>query len=310
MGNKFKFFLTILFIGLQIIGHAQSYKIKEGVKRIVFIGNSITYAGGYINYVNAYLSIRFPQKNYEIINLGLPSETVSGLSEPNHANGAFPRPNLHDRLKRLLAMTKPDLVFACYGMNDGIYMPLEEGRFKKFRQGISRLHTEVVNQGAEIIHLTPPIYDGHQGKTYSDVLEVYSDWLLRQRHSSGWKVIDIHHPMKQELKMQRLKDPNFAFAKDGIHPNRAGHFIMAKAILLSLGAEELKQAKDIKEVLHQYKNGAEILSRIQTLQGVTKDAWLTYVGHQRPKMKLGVSMEQAIKISKDLKIKIQALVNE
>jgi hypothetical protein len=37
---------------------------------------------------------------------------------------------------------------------------------------------------------------------------------------------------------------------------------------------------------------------------------LTYVGHQRPKMKLGVSMEQAIKISKDLKIKIQALVNE
>ena len=61
-------------------GHAQPYKIKEGVKRIVFIGNSITYAGQYITYINAYLSIRYPQKNYEIINLGLPSETVSGLS--------------------------------------------------------------------------------------------------------------------------------------------------------------------------------------------------------------------------------------
>ena len=67
---------------------------------------------------------------------------------------------------------------------------------------------------------------------------------------------------------------------------------------------------DIDFLWMEKANVQEILSRIQTLQGVTKDAWLTYVGHQRPKMKLGVSMEQAIKISKDLKIKIQALVNE
>jgi len=166
---KFKIAFSILLIGFPFHGHAQSYKIKEEVKRIVFLGNSITYAGQYITYIDAYLSIRYPQKNYEIINLGLPSETVSGLSEPNHANGEFPRPNLHDRLERLLAQTKPDLVIACYGMNDGIYMPLEEGRFEKFKDGISRLQKEVVKQGAEIIHITPPIYDGQKGKAYADV---------------------------------------------------------------------------------------------------------------------------------------------
>ena len=122
-------------MGIQNFSYAQPYKIEEGVKRIVFVGNSITYAGGYINYIDTYLSIRYPKKNYEIINLGLPSETVSGLSEPNHANGAFPRPNLHDRLESLLNKTKPDLIFACYGMNDGIYKPLDETRFKKFRDG-------------------------------------------------------------------------------------------------------------------------------------------------------------------------------
>jgi lysophospholipase L1-like esterase len=160
----FKNVFNLLFLGIQIFGHAQSYKIKESVKRIVFIGNSITYAGDYISYIDAYLSIRYPKKNYEIINLGLPSETVSGLSEPDHAHGEFPRLNLHRRLERLLNDTKPDLIFACYGMNDGIYMPLDEGRIKKFRDEISRLHNKVVTQGAEIIHLTPPIYDGEKVK--------------------------------------------------------------------------------------------------------------------------------------------------
>ena len=57
------------------------------------------------------------------INLGLPGETVTGLSEPGHP---FPRPNVHERFGRVLAGGKPDLVFACYGMNDGIYYPFSD----------------------------------------------------------------------------------------------------------------------------------------------------------------------------------------
>ena len=307
---KWKIIFSILLINFQMNGHAQPYKIKEGVKRIVFIGNSITYAGQYITYINAYLSIRYPQKNYEIINLGLPSETVSGLSEPNHANGEFPRPNLHDRLKRLLAKTKPDLVFACYGMNDGIYMPLAEDRFKKFREGILCLNKKVTLQGAEIIYITPPIYQGKEGKAYSDVIEVYSQWLVNQHHSSGWKVIDVHHPMKQELKIRQLENPDFVFAKDGIHPNTAGHFLMAKTILLYLGAEEFKQANDFKSVLSRYQNGQAILTLVKNLQKITKDSWLTYIGHQRPKMNPGLPINQALEISNNIKVKIKDLIKK
>jgi hypothetical protein len=100
------------------------------------------------------------------------------------------------------------------------------------------------------------------------------------------------------------------FAKDGVHPNTTGHFIMAKTILLYLGAEEFKQAKDILSVLSQYKNGTEILAHTITLQKITKDAWLTFVGHERPKMRLGVSMEEACILSNELKIKIQKLVSK
>src|SRR5215216_1992441 len=124
-------------------------------RRILFLGDSITYSGEYVSYVEASLRTQFPEREFDIIDVGLPSETVSGLSEPGHAGGKFPRPDLHERLERVLAKSKPDLVFACYGMNDGIYLPFADERFRKFVDGITRLHARVVATGAGIIPVTP-----------------------------------------------------------------------------------------------------------------------------------------------------------
>ena len=106
-----------------------------GVHRIVFLGDSITYSGQFVEFIEAYLRINQSTHRYEFLDLGLPSETVSGLSEPGHAGGAFPRPDLHERLERVLEQTKPDLIVACYGMNDGIYYPFAEARFENTRAG-------------------------------------------------------------------------------------------------------------------------------------------------------------------------------
>src|SRR5436190_1320230 len=57
--------------------------------------------------------------------------------------GVFPRPDLHERLIRAIEKTKPDLVFACYGMNDGIYFPLSDERFAAFKGGMQKLHQHV-----------------------------------------------------------------------------------------------------------------------------------------------------------------------
>ena len=78
--------------------------------KILFLGDSITYAGGYVEAIDAALFLLAPDKTYTLLNVGLPSETVSGLTEPNHAGGAFPRPDLHERLDRVLAAIKPDVV--------------------------------------------------------------------------------------------------------------------------------------------------------------------------------------------------------
>src|SRR5436305_15257546 len=102
--------LTILYIMFFLCCATQS-KLPDSVHRILFLGNSITYAGNYITDIEAYFVTHYPNKTYEFINMGLPSETVSGLSEQGHAEGKFPRPDLHERLDRVLALTKPDLVF-------------------------------------------------------------------------------------------------------------------------------------------------------------------------------------------------------
>src|SRR5258708_40308174 len=79
----------------------------HGAKRILFLGDSITYGGQYVDRFETFLFTQYPGEKFEVINCGLPSETVSGLSEEGHAGGKFPRPDLHERLGRVLEKEKP-----------------------------------------------------------------------------------------------------------------------------------------------------------------------------------------------------------
>jgi lysophospholipase L1-like esterase len=291
-------------------------KLPDSVHRIVFLGNSITYAGSYITDIEAYIITHYPKKEYEFINVGLPSETVSGLSEPGHADGKFPRPDLHERLNRVLTLTKPDLVFICYGMNDGIYMPLDSSRFQKFKDGLTDVHNRVVQQtGATIIHLTPPYYDELKGKNkgYEATLDTYTDWVMSQQQSAGWNVIDIHYSMKLFTQAHRKVDSAFgiaafALAEDGVHPGEAGHWIMAKQVLLYLGEKAVATAPDIHAALDDIPQSENILNLVAERQSIMKDAWLTAAGHKRPLMNIGISLDEAKRKYAAIEKEIQKLL--
>ena len=286
-----------------------------GVKRILFLGDSITYSGQYVDAFETFLFLRFPARQFEVINVGLPSETVSGLSEDGHAGGQFPRPDLHERLDRVLAKTKPDLIFACYGMNDGIYLPFDEGRFAKFRDGIERLRAKAQAAGAQIIHLTPPTFHplsarnqpGADGKApattlggYNEVLDRYAAWLLEQR-AKGWRVIDIHGPMNAFIEEQRKTNPDFVFAGDGVHANDAGHMLMAEQIIAGLAPSEMKFWHKLDgfdpdgngEWWLDEKRFAACRETIRQRGRILADAWLTDTGHTRPGMAKGLPLAEA-----------------
>lgn len=270
------------------------------VRRVVFLGNSITYSGQYVTAIEAWFRMHEPNRPIDFINVGLPSETVSGLSEEGHAGGQFPRPDLHERLNRVLAQTKPDLVFASYGMNDGIYLPFDTGRFQQFKAGMEWLHNEVVKTGASIIHLTPPIYDELKGRKtgYGAVLDRYADWLLSQSATQNWSVIDVHYPMKQFLEAHRTVDSTFALAgfalaEDGVHPGEVGHWLMARTILLGLGQQAVASAPDLKTALASVAHPDQFLKLLSERQTLMRDAWLTATGHKRPGLKTGLTLDEA-----------------
>jgi lysophospholipase L1-like esterase len=289
-------FALLALAGTGTCGEGPSAEPLSGVNRVLFLGDSITYGGVYIEFIETWFRTRLPARSIEFINAGLPSETVSGLSESGHADGKFPRPDLHERLGRVLSATKPDLVIACYGMNDGIYLPFSEERFEKYRDGILRLRTDCQSADARIVHATPPNFDeargGHPG--YRATLERYSQWLLSRR-KEGWDVVDLNGPMTACLDQRRKADPAFFLAPDGVHPNQAGHWLMAKALLIHLGARDLAEVDSPEELVRGFPRGDEVAKLVQQRQRLMKDAWLTETRHLRPGMKQGIPLPDARK---------------
>lgn len=242
--------LAFLLFAPALTAANEAFALKDG-DCVAFLGDSNTYTGKFIAYLDAYLVTRFPEKRIELINLGLPSETVSGLSELDHP---YPRPNVHERIGRALELTKPSVVVMCYGMNDGIYSPFEAERFKKYQDGMLGAIAKAEKAGARVILMTPAPFDPTplKGKTqpagapkYSwlrpyerydeEVLTRYSEWLVTLR-AKKYVVIDAHAAVVKHLATMRTTDASYRVSGDGIHPNANGHMVIALELLKALHA--------------------------------------------------------------------------
>lgn len=290
---RFMLLLALAMFGKTVLADAPEF-LKDA-KRVLFLGDSITYAGHYVDVVDA--TFRSAGLSTEVINLGLPSETCSGLSEPDHP---FPRPDVHERLDRALSMIQPDVVVACYGMNDGIYHPLQDDRLDSYKKGMDRLVTKVVASGAKLVLMTPPPFDrvALEGtgklvpidspefgfkKVYEDYDSVLQAYAQHVREQSGRveMVIDLHAAVSEYLRDRRKADATFVMSGDGIHLNEAGHEVVAGAILAAWGLGDQSRPSD------------ESLSRVIAVHNLMDPAWLTHVGHKRPGIKRGLSLAEA-----------------
>lgn len=304
--------LVLFFAGLSIptqlaADHPDPFGAKT--ETVLFLGDSNTYAGGYVAMVEAQLRANDAKHIPNIINLGLPSETCSGLSEDIHP---FPRPNVHERLTRALEKINPDVVFVCYGVNDGIYAPLHSERFDAYKNGLTKLVNQIEQSGAVCVVCTPPAFDplpmkkknilaaadakSFSWKTiyedYDSVMAEYSKWA-RSEFGKRLIVIDFHTAINAHTDTKRKDNPDFMMSGDGIHINQEGHQVLADAIL-----DTFKIAKSPRPT-------AEILKKVTERQRVMKSAWLSEVGHKRPGVKPGLPLDEAkakaAEIAKSLK---------
>ena len=77
---------TISVILVALLGQLVA---MAGEPRVAIFGDSITYSGRWPALVESALSTAPALTEAEIVNFGLASETVSGLSEQDHADGNF-----------------------------------------------------------------------------------------------------------------------------------------------------------------------------------------------------------------------------
>jgi len=107
--------------------------------------------------------------------------------------------------------------------------------------------------------------------------------------------------MDAYLAKQRAREADFSFAKkDGIHPDAAGHLLMAQIVLHGLGvpvaSEELKtvEADPLYGLIKEQREGRSA-------------GWLKYVGYTRGETVKSDSIADVEKENAELQAKIDAL---
>lgn len=287
----FKYFLIVSILLPVLVSCGKKDEARSVLvdKRVLMLGNSITQNGAYVSFLEYYLRKKYPESNIDIISIGLSSETVSCLTERDHP---YPRPCLTERLERALEKIRPEVVVACYGMNDGIYHPQSPERLDRFQQGIGNLLQHIEQANAKAVLLTPPVFDAlpiaakvvestpegfgyaRPYKGYDFVLADYSQWLT-SLEKPGVLVADIHSPMKAYITEKRQTAPTFTFASDGVHPSPSGHLFMAQQFLENFGFSFTGDlALDYENILSD-----SLFQLVDERRKLRSEGWLKYVGY-------------------------------
>ncbi len=261
----------------------------------IFLGDSNTYSGGYVAMLDAWLrGASDSGQHIKLINLGMSSETASGLSEVDHP---FKRPCVHERLSKALEVLQPAVVFVCYGMNDGIYQPPDPQNQLAYEQGMLKLAEVIRDSGAILICLTPPIFEAEPVKAkgslgpsaagryayfapaenYDQTLAQQAAWCLSNQMQAD-AVIDIRSALAEEKNKRLQTEPNFAYSQDGVHFGDEAHGLIAERILRDLGAPP--------ELISSYPSNEDLASARKRMQ-LRRDAYLSATGKNRPGMAAG-----------------------
>jgi lysophospholipase L1-like esterase len=306
---------SLLFLSVTVRLLAADVSSLAG-QRVLVLGDSITQDGRYVSFLEYYL--HSAGQSSDLISIGLGSETVSGLSEPGHP---FPRPHALERLDRALQAVKPTVVFACYGMNDGIYHPPSPERLAAFNAGLRQLIDKVRAAGASLVLITPPVFDalplaakvvpvtaekfGYPSPyaRYDDVLAEFAAAELALTEP-GVTVIDLHTPMARAVVTARERDPSFTFSRDGVHPGDAGHLFMAQTIARGLGLP-VPSTEPEAELARLASDSAFVLIRHR--RALRSEAWLAFVGYTRGRTFRSESVKAAEAVASRLQEELAAL---
>jgi lysophospholipase L1-like esterase len=201
--------------------------------RLAIIGDSITEQKQYSRIIETYLTVCTPELHISTRQFGWSGETAEG----------FLRRMTNDCLR-----FHPTVATLCYGMNDHGYGPYHEDIAQWYRRNYSAVAQSLKDSGVRVVLGSP----GCVGRVPPWIsrpnvpVEELNLNLCRLRNldigiaaEENIRFADVFWPMFTAGYAAREKfGPDYALSgKDGVHPDWAGHLVMAYAFLKALGLD-------------------------------------------------------------------------
>ena len=247
--KKITLLLSALACGLTAVLPARSeqpapeaFFFRDG-DRAMILGDSITQQKQYSTMVESFVLSRFPGWNISFRNTGWSGDTM----------GLRTRKGLDVGFDRDIKPLQPTAVTIDFGMNDA--RSGESGR-DAYVANAKALAEKFAAIGTRVAFVTSSpeerYLDGQPaGSAYNLLLRKYSDGLQVVAKEKGVLFVDQLAPMIEVIENGRKAgtlskvEGGLRLIPDGVHPNWAGHLVMATAILKGLNAPSLVSSVEI-----------------------------------------------------------------
>lgn len=219
--------LCLLLLAPAQADNAPPFFLHDG-DTVVFYGDSITEQQYYGRDIETYVLTRYPTWHIKFINSGWTSDLVSGGKGGTVAT----------RIKRDVLPYHPTVVTILLGMNDGEYVRYKPAAYDAYTEGLTYLVNKLTQDipGVRLTLLSPTFYDEHAPgsrhfRDYNQVMRKFRDFVKTLGGKQNILAVDLNVPLAEATRLGRQHDPKFTLIPDGIHPNEAGHLIIAATLL-------------------------------------------------------------------------------
>jgi len=208
---------------------------KAGEK-LVMIGDSITDCGrsrplgeganglgnGYVAVVDAWLKVQHPELNLRIVNAGSSGHTVR---------------DLNNRWQTDVLDVRPDWLSIMIGIND-VWRQFDQPTLSETHVYLDEYETTLralvessKRQVKGIVLMTPYYLEPHLDDPMRATMDLYGSAVARVASETGSLLVDTQQAFAPILTALYPA----ALGWDRVHPNLAGHLVIAKAFLRAVG---------------------------------------------------------------------------